>query len=323
MSLRILLFFLFLFITNYIQSQSNVEYFYSHHSIQQVEENSDAKEGYWMFLPEHQGKDEFFDIVVFMHGYGAYEPMIYGAWIKHIVKQGNIVIFPRYQTNLVYPSPKRFPKMAAKGIQSALKKLESEFSHIKFDEGISYVGHSYGGVIISNLSVNFKRLKIPFPKVALLCAPGSGPLKGGRLNTYQKIPKQVKLVTISAEHDDVVQSEFSELLANTTPQLQSWWYHLYPCSFEKNSISAGHNECYALDSELDFGNRNMTAKKAIRIGEIDEVDHHVFWEIFDDLLAHKNEKTINKEYFTQKWKHIGYWDNQVIGPLELKKSPTR
>ncbi|MEZ4892408.1 MAG: hypothetical protein R2778_05270 [Saprospiraceae bacterium] len=53
-------------------------------------------DGYWLFEPADPKPDSA-EVVVFLHGYGAYNPMAYGKWIKHLVAKGNIVIYPRYQ----------------------------------------------------------------------------------------------------------------------------------------------------------------------------------------------------------------------------------
>ena len=84
---------------------------YAHDSliIHNFAENPD---GYWLYEPACPTPEQA-NVVVFMHGYGAYNPMIYGAWIKHLVLNGNIVIFPRYQKNLFSPSTDKFVENAA------------------------------------------------------------------------------------------------------------------------------------------------------------------------------------------------------------------
>ena len=82
-------------------------------------------DGYWLFEPADPRPDSA-EVVVFMHGYGAYNPMAYGKWIKHLVAKGNIVIYPRYQRNLIMPRPNAFPRYAARGIRDALAALEKK-----------------------------------------------------------------------------------------------------------------------------------------------------------------------------------------------------
>ncbi|HMN90953.1 MAG TPA: hypothetical protein PKD70_08160, partial [Saprospiraceae bacterium] len=46
---------------------------------------ANQSDGYWLFEPAAPGPDSA-HVVVFLHGYGAYNPMIYGAWIRHLVQ---------------------------------------------------------------------------------------------------------------------------------------------------------------------------------------------------------------------------------------------
>jgi hypothetical protein len=40
-------------------------------------------------------------VIVFLHGYLGVNPVAYGAWIEHLVRRGNIVVFPVYQDSLI------------------------------------------------------------------------------------------------------------------------------------------------------------------------------------------------------------------------------
>ncbi len=55
---------------------------------------------YWIFEPDSP-KPRTAPVIVFLHGWGGMNPLYYGAWMDHLVKRGNIVIYPRYQANLL------------------------------------------------------------------------------------------------------------------------------------------------------------------------------------------------------------------------------
>ena len=55
---------------------------------------------YWIFEPDSP-KPRTAPVIVFLHGWGGMNPLYYGAWVDHLVKRGNIVIYPRYQANLL------------------------------------------------------------------------------------------------------------------------------------------------------------------------------------------------------------------------------
>jgi len=53
-------------------------------------------DGFYLFEPSAPTPDSA-NVVVFIHGLSLVRPHFYGAWINHLVKHGNIVIYPKYQ----------------------------------------------------------------------------------------------------------------------------------------------------------------------------------------------------------------------------------
>ncbi len=242
-------------------------------------------DGYWLFEPASPTPDSA-DVVVFLHGYGGYNPMIYGQWIKHLVRKGHIVIFPRYQKNLVFPRPPRFARNCAKAIRDALAELERE-EHVKPKlDALVLAGHSYGGIIGAKLGVQFEKFDIPKPKGLLLCAPGTGPLTGGRLRSYKKLPSDTKLLIVVSKNDEVVGEKMAKRIfrtASKTPDRNL--LYLYKDKHGLPAIKASHNQSYSLAMEFDSGIRNFTAKRALRVAKVDAVDYGVYWKLLDAMVA--------------------------------------
>ena len=141
-------------------------------------------DGYWLFEPRSPQPDSA-RLVVFIHGYGGYNPMIYGKWIKHLVKKGNIVLYPRYQEHLLKPLPNEFADYVAKAIRDGLAELKKD-GHVKpIIQPFALIGHSFGGAIAADLAINYEKYEIPSPKVLFLCSPGTGFVNMGRLETYE------------------------------------------------------------------------------------------------------------------------------------------
>lgn len=249
-------------------------------------DNATTADGYWIFEPADPKPDSA-DVVVFMHGYGAYNPMAYGKWIKHLVAKGNIVIYPRYQKNLVWPRPDGFPQNAAVGIKNALKALERE-GHVKpRTDKVAYFGHSYGGVIISNLATSWEKHGIPKPASMLLCEPGSGPFKGARLTDYSKLPSDMSLVIVVGEDDYVVGDEFGKLVFETA--VHTTRRNLVIQRRDRDSTShrwilSSHSEPYCYDLDFDTGVRNYTAKRVLMTSRLNEVDFNCYWKFGDALI---------------------------------------
>lgn len=278
-------------------------------------------DGYWLFEPVGANVDSA-HVVVFVHGYGGYNPMIYGQWIRHIVRKGNIVIYPRYQKNVFSPRPKKFAKNVSTAIRGALTELEKE-GHVKpIVSNLAMVGHSYGGVVSADLAIHFAEHEIPPPKVVLLCAPGSGQLKGGRLEDYGGMPADVSLLVVTHEGDWVVGDEFAQkVFKEATAVEKRNLIHQKPDDHGEPRITADHNEAYSLDMEFDSGARNYTSKKALRMATVDVVDYYGYWKLFDAMLACDRSGEYCEVAFgsTDAQVGLGEWsDGKPILPLEVQ-----
>lgn len=281
---------------------------------------ADKPYGYWLFEPASPRPDSA-HVLVFVHGYGGYNPMIYGKWIKHLVRRGNIVIFPRYQKDLFFPRPPRFAKNVARAIRDALDELQKE-EHVKpITDQLLFAGHSYGGIISAKLAVQFDKFAIPQPKGLLLCAPGTGPLTGGRLRSYKAMPADTKIVIVVSENDEVVGEKMAKRIHRTaihTPNRDL--LYLSKDQHGDPAIKASHNQSYSLDLAFDSGKRNFTAKRALRLARFDVVDHHAYWKILD-AMADCIRAGTNCDIAiggTPAQLAMGTWsDGQAITPLKV------
>lgn len=292
---------------------------YVHDSIT-IYDFAETPEGYWLYEPACPTPDTA-NVVVFLHGYGAYNPMIYGGWIRHLVRKGNIVIFPRYQKNIFSPSPKKFVAYAAEGIRDALTELEKE-GHVKpITDNISLVGHSYGGVISANLAVNFAELQIPFPHAVMLCSPGTGPFDGGLMESYADMLADTKLIVLVNEHDRTVGDKIGKLVFETAEKVKNRnLLRQFRDKYGHPEITASHNESYALDEYFDSGDRNISTLRARRKGSTDAMDFYGYWKLFDALLdcARYDENCHFALGNTPQQRYLGAWsDGTPIKEMEV------
>ena len=144
-------------------------------------------------------------LAIVMHGYYAfagYDQMY--ELIRHTVRKGNIVIYPRWQTGIATPCPGPVdiePCMtsAVNGIRGALaflrarpkRRVQPQLSRT------SYLGFSFGGIITANLANRYKRLHLPKPRAIFLEDPHDGGLTGvdepAVDDSLSGIPSTVKL----------------------------------------------------------------------------------------------------------------------------------
>jgi pimeloyl-ACP methyl ester carboxylesterase len=155
---------------------------------------------YWLFEPAEPAPKSA-PLIVFNHGWSATDPFIYGAWIEHIVRKGNIVVFPRYQENLI-TLPSDFTANAIASVKDAIAQLKSEAGHVKPNlDKFAIVGHSAGGLITANMAAMAKDAGLPEPKALMCVQPGKTDLAGFQLVDLSKIPAVTLLLAVAGDAD--------------------------------------------------------------------------------------------------------------------------
>ena len=244
--------------------------------------------GFLGFAPETLAGAEPLSLVVFLHGYGGINPLNYGAWLREIVAQGAVVLYPRYQRNLLVPGSRRFADHAAEAVAAGVA-WASDLDLPVDTSTLVYVGHSYGGAIAANLMARQGDLGLPPAAGAVLAAPGTSRLRGSRLEAYDGVDPAVQLLVVSHGGDYVVGEEFCELLLQTVPDTSriAWWRQAadaHPDTSAHERLGDNHNEAYAIDMGFDTGYRNYTTRKALRVGRTDAVDTLLYWPLTVELI---------------------------------------
>lgn len=162
---------------------------------------------FWIFEPADP-KPETAPVIVFNHGWGAMNPGLYGAWIDHIVKRGNIVIYPRYQENLKAPMTDFTPN-AITAVKEALEILKSQSNDVKPNlNNFAIVGHSMGGIVSANMAALVLASGLPVPKAVMAVEPGKTEQRIKRLEVALEDLSQIStatlLLTISGDQDQIV-----------------------------------------------------------------------------------------------------------------------
>ncbi len=143
-------------------------------------------------------------VVVFMHAWGAVNPQIYGGWIEHLARKGNLVLFPKYQeVNRIRPADAT--EFAAKLVKDAFTALASD-EQAKPDPGkVAVLGHLAGAAVAVNLAALAKEHDLPVPKLIFAIMPGgiaSEPNgRGVVLADLAKIDAGTMLVTLIGDRE--------------------------------------------------------------------------------------------------------------------------
>jgi uncharacterized protein (TIGR03437 family) len=170
---------------------------------------------YWIYTPQPMPTPA--PVVVFVHGFAALQPGPYLDWITHIVKRGNIVIYPKYQESTT-ENPKDYTPNAISAIKSALGVLGSSADLSRY----AYVAHSYGGVIEFNLAAEAAAQGLPVPKAIFAAHPGDSvsPVPTiGEYSLFSQIPASTLVLMLVGDADDLVGDTTAKNIIAALPQV--------------------------------------------------------------------------------------------------------
>src|SRR5262245_13868289 len=282
---------------------------YPHQTVIRQEFGSGAR-SYWLFEPADP-RPAVAPVLVFHHGWLAVNPGAYGAWIDHLVRNGQIVIFPRYQTD-VATRPVDFLANALWAVRDAFDVLETSPKHIRPDRSrFALIGHSAGGNLSAQMAAVAAENHLPVPRALICLMPGE--VQPMRTPSLAQIPPTTLLVVTAAE-DDVVVGDVRarEIFSGATaiPKDRKK-YVLYLSDLHGTPrLIADHLAPTAAHRGLDSGDGVLHSFQMSR-AELNAFDYAGFWRLADITLAAAfagktlDEATDRGELF----RHLGYWSD--------------
>jgi acetyl esterase/lipase len=249
---------------------------YSHAGLKTSKHGQGARQ-YWLFTPSEPVPARA-PVVVLLHGWSATQPDVYGAWIKHLVRRGNIVLYPRYQDGLA-TLPGTFVNHAVRAIQDGLARLQSA-SGVQPDlDKLALVGHSMGAIMSANIAQNADRLQLPVSRCLFLAEPTFEPILG----RYDRIPHETLLV-VAVGSDVKRDASAQKILAGTTliPAINKNYVALASDLHGSPPLVSDH---FAVCSAEDFDqSKARTAPSEWRGRTRDALDFYGYWKLCDGLL---------------------------------------
>ncbi len=166
-------------------------------------------------------------IILLVHGFTDIEPDKYLGWINHLVRRGNIVVYPVYQDTRGGADGSKFSENAQNAFKNALTELQKP-THVQAElDKFMLVGYSAGGVIAANYAAHAAKNNLPAPKALFTITPGGCSNCGfPSLNNFpidleglNNLPATTKMLVLVGDADIVVGDRTARLIWQSTAQL--------------------------------------------------------------------------------------------------------
>ena len=300
---------------------------------------------YWIFEPDSP-KPHSAPVVVFLHGWGGMNPLYYGAWLDHLVKRGNIVIYPRYQQSLL-TGINEFTPNTLHAVKDAVKRLRTERGHVTADfTKFATVGHSLGGILAANVAALAKESGLPRVSAVMAVEPGitEEPINVP-LADLKKLPPETLLLALAGDQDTLVRDYDAKRIyyeSTRIPADNKDFIMLVSDSHGRPALQASHRAPTAHDQNYDngegVGGGPAEVTNSGRVGDgpqtsrrsrldtmmVNALDYYGTWKLFDALCdaAFHNK---NREYAlgnTPQQRFMGVWSDGIpVKELKVTYKP--
>jgi len=122
----------------------------------------DGARGAWVLRRRRSSDDP---VVLFLHGWTAVDPALYGPWLTHLVRTGSTVVYPVYQD-----APFLAPAVAFDGVVAGVRAALAEEDLPR--KGWVVAGHSAGGAMSADYAARAGELGLPPARAVFAAYPG-------------------------------------------------------------------------------------------------------------------------------------------------------
>jgi acetyl esterase/lipase len=282
---------------------------------------------YWIYEPDSP-KPASAPVVIFLHGWGGTNPFYYGAWIDHLVKRGNVVIYPRYQANILTAREFFIPN-SIDGIKAAFNTLQTEPGHVRPDlNRVAIVGHSLGGLMAASVAALASESGLPKIRAVMSVEPGLTRSPASvPIADLKKIPADTLLLAIAGDRDTLVADEDAKRVFYESIQVSlknKNFIRLVTDDHGRPNLIASHRAPTAPEKAYDNGEGNQMelgqsggvggrSGSDGRIPDVNALDYYGLWKLFDGLTDAAFFGK-NREYAlgnTPQQRFMGKWSDGV------------
>jgi len=218
-----------------------------------------AKE-YWIFEPDSP-KPATAPLIIFLHGWGGTNPLYYGAWLDHLVKRGNIVVYPRYQANLLTARSDFFPN-TIDAIKNAIARLQSEPGHVRPDlNKFAVVGHSLGGLLAASVTALASDSGLPRVRAVMSVEPAMTREPANiPLADLSLIPRDTLLLAVAGDRDTLARDNDAKRIyyeSTRVPAGNKDFVMLVSDDHARPGLNASHRAPTSIDKSFDNGDGSL------------------------------------------------------------------
>ena len=181
--------------------------------------------GYWVFEPRDADKTKALPVIAYVHGLNASDYGTTWLWIRHLVRKGNLVVFPQYQEGFLV-DPRTFTDRSARAIAQALQHLDGKQHVLADTKRFALVGHSLGGTISANLAARHEHFNLPTARALMAVQPGDvrcdsglGAFFPSLMEDHHTIPKGTLMLVVATEDDNIVGQTTARRIFRDTTQV--------------------------------------------------------------------------------------------------------
>jgi dienelactone hydrolase len=263
---------------------------------------------YWIFEPASPEPTSA-PLIIFLHGWSAMYPIAYQGWIDHLVKKGNIVVYPRYQFTFTL-GWRDFFSNAVFSLHHALQQLENG-PHVRPQlDHIAIVGHSLGGGFTALLAATAAEEGLPLPKAIMPVQPY---FQQDDIENLSHISNETLMLVVVGNDDTIAGDTYAKMIFMNTPQIPL------------------NQKDYVIQVTDRYGSPDLVADHYAPVcfstfffNTVDAMDYYSTWKLFDALTDYAFYGT-NGEYClgdTPEQRFMGLWsDGTPVHELHITDAP--
>jgi pimeloyl-ACP methyl ester carboxylesterase len=244
----------------------------------------------WVFYPDAP-RPPVANVVVFLHGYRATDPVAYGGWIDHLVRMGNIVLYPVFEAERGDP-PEISERHALDGVRAAIASLQQQGPVKPSFDGFSVVGHSFGGGMAVQFAAMAAANGLPQPKAVMAVMPG---WEGGErypADTLNRVPPSTYVLIVDGDSDQFASTRESSNIFRLVSQIPAERKAMIRLVSGGAAVADHYAPlsplpAYRLEQRSASDERRrefVMGLLHVREGEINALDTQALWPMFDQLI---------------------------------------